>query len=91
MNCEIELGLSLSKECIRCERLITIALPGNPDAITSVLVAAIIQITGATFQIYNGKLYVPAVTLPINDNINILENTKQGFKGKFFGTNINLK
>ena len=38
------------------------------------------QTTGATFQINNAKLYVPVVTLPINDNIKFLENTKQGFK-----------
>ena len=39
-----------------------------------------IQTTGATFQINNAKLYVPAVTLSINDNIEFLENKKQGFK-----------
>ena len=33
-----------------------------------------------TFQINNAKLYVPVVTLYINDNINFLENIKQGFK-----------
>ena len=36
--------------------------------------------TGATFQINNAKLYVPVVTLLINDNIKFLENIKQGFK-----------
>ena len=36
--------------------------------------------TGVTFQINNAKLYVPVVTLPINDNIKFLENIKQGFK-----------
>ena len=38
------------------------------------------QITSATFQINNAKLYVPVVTLSIIDNIKVLENTKQGFK-----------
>ena len=28
----------------------------------------------------NAKLYLPVVTLSINDNINFLENIKQGFK-----------
>ena len=28
----------------------------------------------------NAKLYFPVVTLSINDNINFLENIKQGFK-----------
>ena len=35
---------------------------------------------GATFQINKAKRYVPIVTLSINDNINFLENIKQGFK-----------
>ena len=42
---------------------------------------AAIQTPGATFQINNVKLYVPVVTLSINDNIKFLENIlKQGFK-----------
>ena len=35
--------------------------------------------TEATLQINNAKLYVPVVTLSINDNIKFLENIKQGF------------
>ena len=38
------------------------------------------NITGTTFQINNNKLYVPVVTLSINDNVKFLENVKQGFK-----------
>ena len=38
--------------------------------------------TGATFQINNAKIYVPVVTLSINDNIKLLENIKQGVKRK---------
>ena len=34
---------------------------------------------GATFQKNNAKLYVPVITLSINDNITFLENTKQWF------------
>ena len=41
------------------------------------------QATSATSQINNPKLYVPVVTLSINDNIKILENIKQGFKRTF--------
>ena len=41
-----------------------------------------IQTTGATFQINNAKLYVPVVTLSINNNIKFLENRKEGFKRK---------
>ena len=39
--------------------------------------------TGATFQINNAKLYVPVVTLLIND-IKFLENTKQEVKRTIF-------
>ena len=38
------------------------------------------QTAEATFQINNAKLYVPVVTLSMNDNIKFLENMKQGFK-----------
>ena len=31
-------------------------------------------------MIVTTKLYLPVVTLPINDNIKLLENIKQGFK-----------
>ena len=41
---------------------------------------AVIQTTGATFQINKAKLYVPVVNFSINDNIKVLENIKQGFK-----------
>ena len=40
------------------------------------------NITGTTFQINNAKLYVPVVTLSINDNIKFLENIKLGFRSK---------
>ena len=40
-----------------------------------------IQITGATIQINNAKLYFPVVTLSITDNIKFSENIKQSFKG----------
>ena len=35
------------------------------------------NITAAIFQINNFKLYVPVVTLSINNNFKILENIKQ--------------
>ena len=38
------------------------------------------EATVATLQVKNAKVYVPVVTLAINDNINILEDLKQGFK-----------
>ena len=36
--------------------------------------------TGVNFMIAITKIYVPVVTLSINDNIKFLENIKQGFK-----------
>ena len=48
---------------------ITAAVPGNPNADPPILDVAPIQTTGATFQINKDKLYVPVVTLSINDNI----------------------
>ena len=38
------------------------------------------QTTGATFKIYSTNFYVPVTSLSINDNIKILENTKQASK-----------
>ena len=38
------------------------------------------NIAGVSFMITSTKLYVPVVTLSINDNIKFLENIKQGFK-----------
>ena len=47
--------------------------------------------TSGTFQINYAKLYVPVVTLSINDNIRFFKNIKQGLKEQFRGTNIDLK
>ena len=38
------------------------------------------NITGKNFIISSTKVYVPVVTLSINDNIKFLDNIKQGFK-----------
>ena len=69
INCEIELDLSWSKECIMSEISIVPEVRGdNP--------VAAIQTTGTTFQINNAKLYVLVVTFSINDNIKFLENIR---------------
>ena len=80
INDETELDLSWSKECIISEISVRPVISANPDANPLVQEKVAIHTTGATFQINNAKLYVPVVTLPINDNIKFLENTKQGFK-----------
>ena len=56
--------------------MITPRIPGNPDAKAPVPAMAAIQTTAGTFQINNAKLYVPVVTLTINDNIIFLESKK---------------
>ena len=80
INCEMEIDLSRSKECIKSEISITSRIGGNPHARPPVQATEARQTTGATFQTSNAKLYVLVVTLSINDNIKFLENMKQGFK-----------
>ena len=41
------------------------------------------QTKRATFKINDTRLYVPVVTLPINDKTKFLENIKQGIKRTF--------
>ena len=70
----------MGKKCIISEIYKTSEVLGNPNANPPI---SLIQATAATvaiFQTKNVKLYVPLVTLPINDNIKFLENIKQGFK-----------
>ena len=80
INCEIELDLSWSKECILSEISITPREAGNPNANLPVPSVAAIQTTEATFQINNAKFFVPVITLFINYNIKFLENIKPVFK-----------
>ena len=60
INCEIELDLLWTKDCVLIEQ-------NN-------------NITGVNFVVTCTKLYVQVVTFSVNDNINFLENIKQGFK-----------
>ena len=60
----------------------TIEAPANPDTNAPNPLIKATTTTSATFQINNDKLYVPLVTMSINNNINILENIKQGFSIK---------
>ena len=60
INCEIELDLTWTKDCVFIEH-------HN-------------NITVVNFMISSTKLYVPVVTLSIDDNIKLLENIKQGFR-----------
>ena len=77
INCEINLILTRSKNCILTTKATRDTVPaqgGNP-AITRVN-----NSTNATFKITDTKLYVPVVTLSIKDNNIFLEQLKSGFK-----------
>ena len=73
LNCETELDLPCSKNCAISEISKTTAVSRDNPADAAF-------ITGAICQINNSKLYVPEVTLSINDIIKLLENIKHGFK-----------
>ena len=60
INCEIELDLSWTRDCVLIEQ-------NN-------------NITGVNFVTTSTNLFVPIVTLSINDNIKVLENIRQAFK-----------
>ena len=71
IKCEVELDLSWSRYCAISEISRKSRTP-TPEMTTTT--------NTATFQINNAKIYVPVVTLLINNNIKVLENIKQGFK-----------
>ena len=73
INCEIELDLTWSKIRVISE------ISGTPE-VEGANPADEILTTGAIFQINNTKLYVPVVSLSINDNTKFLEHVKQEFK-----------
>ena len=77
INCEIELDLSWSRYCVISEMSRTSRAVPNTNPVRYELATTT---NSTTFQINNAKLYVPVVTLSVNDNIKFLENIKQGFK-----------
>ena len=70
INCEIELDLLWSITCTLSEMSRTSEVYANPTADPPIAYAP--PTSNATFQINSGKLYVPVVTLSINDNIKFL-------------------
>ena len=69
INCEVELILTWSKNCVLADMTV------NADADP-----AIVAPSGAIFQITDTKLYVPVVTLSKENDIKLLEQLKTGFK-----------
>ena len=83
--------MKCTKNCVISEIYKTSEVPENANANPPYPLTQATATTGALFQISNAKLYVPVVTLSINDNIKCLEDIKQGFQRTNFGTNIDLK
>ena len=80
INCEIEIDLLWSKECIISEISITPRIAGNPNAILLVQPREARQKTSVTFQRNNAKFYALVVTLSINYNTKFLVKVKLGFR-----------
>ena len=76
INYQIELDMSWLRNCVISEISRTAEVAANPPKLSR----RESETTGATFKMKNAKLYVPIVTLSMKDNINVLENIKQGFK-----------
>ena len=69
INCEVELILTWSKDCVLAD--MTVDSDANP---------VIVALTRLEFQITDTKLYVPVVTLSKENEIKLLEKLKSGFK-----------
>ena len=75
INCEINLILTWSENCVLTSKATRKANPDVNPAIT-----AVNNPTNVTFKITDTKLYVPVVTLSTKDDNNFLEQLKSGFK-----------
>ena len=75
INCEINLILIWSENCVLKSKATREAAPDANRA-----VAAIDNLTNATFQITDTKMYVPVVTLSTENEKRLLEQLRTGFK-----------
>ena len=75
INCEVNLILTWSKNCVTTDETTQDADP-NANAPVPEIRAP----TGSTFKIRDTKLYVPVVTLSTQDDNKLLEQLKTGFK-----------
>ena len=71
INCEVELILTWSKNCVLADMTRRNAQGNNP---------AIVPPAEITFEITDTKLYVPVVTLSKENDTKFLEQLKTGFK-----------
>ena len=71
INCEVELILTWSKNCVLADMTVRDAQGNNPAIVAPVLLE---------FKITDTKLYIPVVTLSKENEIKLLEQLKSGFK-----------
>ena len=86
VNCEVSLTLTWSANCVITSKATREA---DPDA--DLAVAGINNPTNAVFKITDCKLHVPVVTLSAENDNNVLEQLKTGFKKRLNGINIDQK
>ena len=72
VNCEVSLALSWSATCVITSMKKRILVAGQPNRNDSP--------TNATFKVTDTKLYVPVVTLSVENDNKHLEQLKTGFK-----------
>ena len=73
INCEVEIILTWFENCVLDDMIVRAAGNNNDPP-------AIVAPSGATFKITDTKLYVPVVTLSKENDINLSEKSKSGFK-----------
>ena len=71
INCEVELILTWSKNCVLADMTAK-----NAEGTNSAIIAPL----GLKFQITDTKLFVPVITLSNENGIKLLEQLKSGFK-----------
>ena len=71
INCEVELILTWSKNCVLADMTVRVVQGNNP---------AIVAPTGLEFNITDTKLYVPVVCLSKENDTKLLEQLKSVFK-----------
>ena len=76
INCEVSLNLSWTDKCV----LLSKYKRDAPNPQTNLPTVAIDSPDGATFKITDCKLYVPVVTLSIENENKLFEMLKSGFK-----------
>ena len=75
INCEINLILIWSKNCVLTDIITQAANPSVDPAIPAINVS-----TNATFKITDTKLYVSVTTLSTENDNKLLKQLKTGFK-----------